>query len=154
MSEQILNAEALATQLFTHIRVEPSTSATLPPEKLNRISDELVYLSIFLIDLGVYLSLGDNEDRRLTMNYFWDIIGNSGLNTDVLNQRLQEYSEAAKADSHEDSLARLGQTFAWHCLAQDNHDIILFGANETQSILQEIVEVVSSAANRATRERD
>lgn len=144
MSSTTFDANALAADLFQQIRIEPSDPSLVPSNKKNRVSDELVYLSLFLTDLGVYLVFGESMERKQTMDAFWEIIRNSGLNSDALNQRLQAYSEAAKMDSIEASINKLGETFAWHCLALGDPDLIAVGMHETESILQQITAVAAS----------
>lgn len=144
MATESFDAKGLASQLFQQIRIEPTATSHVPIEKKNRVSDELVYLSLFLIDLSVYLVFGDTDRRQQTMNAFWDIIRNSGLNADALNQRLHAYAEAAKAGSVEASLTKLGETLAWHCLALNDPDFIAIGVEESQSILEQMTAIASS----------
>lgn len=143
MLSNAFDAKELASQLFQQIRIEPSDGSLVPTDKKNRVSDELVYLSLFLTDLGVYLVFGETDERKQVMDAFWEIIRNSGLNSDALNQRLQAYSEAAKMDSVEASMVKLGETFAWHCLALGDNNLITVGIQETQSILDQMTAIAS-----------
>ncbi|MDQ0188772.1 hypothetical protein JI721_12760 [Alicyclobacillus cycloheptanicus] len=134
-----ISAEAFAKQLFSKIRTDLPEGAAIPPEKRDRVSNELVYFSIFLIDLGVYLVMQSSPNRQPMMDHFWDLVNASGISMDFLNLRLQTYTEAAKADSRAEALNKLGQSFAWQCLMPSDSDVAAMGSRVAAQVTDEIV---------------
>ncbi|MCF8566562.1 hypothetical protein LLE49_17700 [Alicyclobacillus tolerans] len=144
MTLQKMNVRDVTHELFRKIAVELPQSPSIPVSKRQRAADELVYLSLFLIDLGLYLSWHASSQRKWVMDSLWDLVSSSGLNMEVVNMRMEAYRDAAKSDTLEASFSNLGRTFAWHCLAQDDVQIAALGEQEARRLLEEITPFASS----------
>lgn len=140
LENRMEDVDAIARALFQQIETDVTDAPDVPVAKLERVSVELLYLSIFLIDFGVYVAWQDAPVRRQVMDEFWNLVGDSGLNTEVVNARVQAYAEAAKGETQDDTFDRLGRTFAWHCLARDDAQIARFGATSARRMLASIVQ--------------
>lgn len=144
MAKQRANLDEFVHDLFSQIVTELPLSSQVTEQKRDRVTNELLYLSIFLIDLGVYFAMNESPQRRLVMDGFWDLVNASGLNMDFLQGRMQAYTESAKSETRDEAFVRLGKTFAWHCLAQGDDDVATTGRAEAKRILESVVQLTSS----------
>lgn len=145
MSRQQMTAEQLAQMLFFKIRTDLPSNTGIAKAKRDRVENEIVYLSIFLIELGVYLEYKESPERHLVMDIFWNRVSESGLSGEALTNRLESYTKAVKTKSQDEAWMKLGQTFAWCCLAQEDTSIALVGEETSRQVTQEIAEILKSS---------
>ncbi|QQE77695.1 hypothetical protein [Alicyclobacillus sp. SO9] len=128
----------IASGLVAQIQTELTPSKDVPSQKQERMENELVYLSMFLIELNTYLIYQDNFKRTAVMEAFWSLMNQSGLNMDVVQKRLDAYTDAARTESKDETWQSIGKTFAWHCLAQDDNAIASLGARVARDISEQM----------------
>lgn len=134
--------EEMAKQLFLLLQTDLPADAKVPALKRERVSTELLYLSMFLTDLAAYLTFEDTTERSQLMDRFWNLVSTAGLNMDVIGERMQAYNESVKAATREESFAQLGKTFAWHCLALGDADIAAVGETESKRQLEAAMKLI------------
>ncbi len=139
------STEKMAKQLFLLLQTDLPDDAQVPKLKRERVSTELLYLSMFLTDLAVYLTFRDTPERSQLMERFWNLVSTAGLNMDVVGERMQAYSESSKAATKHEAFVQLGKTFAWHCLALGDDDIATLGEAAAESHLEVLMTLLAES---------
>lgn len=132
--------------MVVQIQTELTSTEDAPSEKHERMENELVYLSMFLIELNTYLIYQDSPERTAVLEAFWALMNDSGLNMDVVRKRLDAYTDAARTESKDQTWQNIGRTFAWHCLAQDDFNIAALGAKMARDISEELQRLLKTAS--------